>query len=98
MEVKSNMVGVNDMTVLVELSNSGMPGMVPLRDETSEHPICFNRILSCVWNLSGPNGSKVRRLHTLRKKLENNGYIYWRKENDMIILTGKGWEVVDGKK
>ena len=98
MGVISFMVGVNDMTVLVELAKSVWPGAIPLREESDQHPICFNRLLNTVWNVGGSSQTRQRRLHTLRKKLENNGFIYWNKENDMIILTGKGWEVVDGKK
>ena len=90
------MVGVNDMTVLVELSKSRCPGMVPLRFESDEFPISFNRILASVYNLNGSPSSKNRRLHTLRMKLENNGLVYYNQDNEMIILTGKGWGVVDG--
>ena len=92
------MVGVNDMTVLMELSRSRCPGMVPLRFETDEFPISFNRILSNVYNINGSPSSRHRRLHTLRMKLEAQDLVYYNTENEMIILTGKGWGVVDGKK
>ena len=90
------MVGVKDKTILCEIAKWN--GMVPLRVETGEYPVCFNRIVTSVYNLRGPNGSKTNRLHQIRVLLCNGGYVYWRKENDMIILMAKGWRVADGKK
>ena len=87
------MVGVKDNAVLSLVFNKRNEyGYVPLRHGCDS----LYQFITDSYGLSIHNAKQRR--YAIANRLIVNGFLHWDKIADIVFLTAKGLEVVDGKK